>query len=309
MKLSKSILIIFAAFFFSCDFVKEEKDQQSSNSDKVEKELLKPRQLSQKFQEYWYSGEAEITSYTLLQERYGEIREGTAVTIFVSEDFLPNEQVKADKISEDNISVLKLNSTKNFTTGIYPYSILNSIFSPLEIQDHPEKVTSSVQEWCGQMYMQLNAKQDFEIISHSYFENEADRNLTLPKTWLEDEIWNRIRINPEELPIGNITMIPAFEYLQMRHKERKSYPVIADINQEDSISIYQLKYPDLERELRIFFKSHFPYTIEKWEEKFQNPKDSLDLKTTATKLKRIKSKYWEKNKNKHSSLRDSLGLK
>lgn len=309
MKLQKSILILLAAFFFSCDFVKEEKDEQSSNYNKIEKEILKSRQLSQKFQEYWYSGEAEITSYTLLQERYGEIREGTAVAIFVSEDFLPNEQVKPDKISEDNISVLKLNSTKNFTTGIYPYSILNSIFSPLKIQDHPEKVSSSVQEWCGQMFMQLNSKQDFEIVSHSYFENEADQNLTLPKTWLEDEIWNRIRINPEELPIENITMIPSFEYLQMRHKERKPYSVIVNLKQEDSISIYHLKYPDLERELRIFFKSHFPYTIEKWEEKIQNPKDSLDLKTTATKLKRIKSKYWEKNNNKHSSLRDSLGLK
>ncbi len=309
MKLPKSLLIILTALFFSCDFTKEENDVQSTTSKNVEQQTLNPRQLSQEFQEYWYSGEAEITSYTLLQERYGEIREGTAVTIFVSEDFLPNKQVKADNISEDNISVLKLNSTKNFTTGIYPYSILNSTFSSLEFQDHPEKVASSVQEWCGQMYMQLNLKQNFEIISHSYFENEADQNLSLTKTWLEDEVWNRIRINPEELPIGNMTMIPSFEYLQMRHKERKSYSVIANLKQEDSMSIYQLKYPDLEREMRIFFTTEFPHTIEKWEEIIKIPNDTLGLKTTAKRLKRIKSKYWEKNKNEHSNLRDSLGLK
>lgn len=308
MNFQKLIFLLSILLIFSCDFPKDESKLQSTSEKILPQKNTKSRQLTEEFKDYWFAGEAEITSYTLLQERYGEIREGTAVNIFVSEDFLPNEQVKADNISEDNISVLKLNSTKNFTTGIYPYSILNSTFSPILYQEHPEKIASSVQEWCGQMYMQLNSKDNFEIISHSYFENEADQTLSFEKTWVEDEIWNRIRINPEELPKGSLSMIPAFEYLQMRHKERKSYPVIASLNREDSISIYQLKYPDLDRDIRIYFNTEFPHTIEKWEEKIGNPTDTLGLKTTANKLQRIKSKYWEKNKNKHSSLRDSLGL-
>ena len=34
--------------------------------------------------EYWYAGEAEITSYELNQARYGEIHKGKAVTVFVT---------------------------------------------------------------------------------------------------------------------------------------------------------------------------------------------------------------------------------
>ena len=70
--------------------------------------------LSDEFKSYWYSGEAEITSYDLEQARYGEIRNGEAVLIFVTEDFLPEEQVKANSADENNISVLKLNYYQKF---------------------------------------------------------------------------------------------------------------------------------------------------------------------------------------------------
>ena len=81
-------------------------------------------ELSQAFKDYWYQGKAEITSYKLEQARYGEMRDGNAVLIYVTEDFLPEVQVKADRQNAKNIPVLKLNSTKNFNTGIYPYSIM-----------------------------------------------------------------------------------------------------------------------------------------------------------------------------------------
>ena len=61
--------------------------------------------LSEEFKNYWYSGEAEITSYELEQARYGEIRQGKAVLVFVTENFLPNIQVKADEENPPNISV------------------------------------------------------------------------------------------------------------------------------------------------------------------------------------------------------------
>jgi len=38
----------------------------------------------QQFGDYWYTGEAELTSYELKQSRYGEIHEGHAVLIFVN---------------------------------------------------------------------------------------------------------------------------------------------------------------------------------------------------------------------------------
>lgn len=267
------------------------------------------RDLSPEFKEYWFSGKAEITSYQLSQLRYGELREGTAVSIFVTEDFLPKEQVKANDYSENNIPVLKLNNTKKFITGIYPYSIMNSTFSPLSTTGHPIKVSTSSQEWCGQVYMQLNNTDKFEILSHSYFEGEADQNLNLDKGILENELWNLIRINPEELPVGDFMMIPSFEYLRLDHKAIKAYKATASINKKDTESIYTINYPNLPRQLVIYFNSSFPFEIEKWEESsFANPMDILGLKTTATKIKRMRTNYWAKNSNKDRTLRDSLGL-
>ena len=55
------------------------------------------RSLSREFRSYWYQGSAEINTYDLIQERYGESRQGEAVLIFVTEDFLKEEQVKANQ--------------------------------------------------------------------------------------------------------------------------------------------------------------------------------------------------------------------
>jgi hypothetical protein len=48
---------------------------------------IQVKKSSDPFNEYWYQGKAEITSYDLQQARYGENREGSAVLVFVSEDF------------------------------------------------------------------------------------------------------------------------------------------------------------------------------------------------------------------------------
>jgi len=98
---------------FSCN------NNDTAKQSKNEGTSVKYRALSQEFKDYWYAGEAEITSYELEQARYGEIRNGHAVLIYVTEDFLPVEQVKADTRNPENISVLKLNATKKFNTGIY----------------------------------------------------------------------------------------------------------------------------------------------------------------------------------------------
>jgi hypothetical protein len=268
------------------------------------------RSLSEPFKHYWFDGQAEITSYTLQQERYGELREGTAVTIFVTEDFLFDAQVKADRPSEDNIPVLKLNLTKNFVTGVYPYSIMTSVFNPLKDDGHAIKVTNSVQEWCGQTYTQINNREAFEVVSHSYFEGEADMDFTLEKTWLEDELWGLIRVQPEALPTGELMMVPSIECIRLQHKDLKPYESFASFKQGDSLSTYMVNYPTLQRQLTIWFHSAFPYEIEKWEEiHATNSADTTSLKTTAQRLKRLKSAYWGRNKNVDMPLRDSLGLK
>jgi len=261
------------------------------------------RNLTEDFKSYWYAGKAEITSYKLSQERYGELRNGTAVNIFVTEDFLPEIQVKADRSTSENIPVLKLNQTKNYITGIYPYSVMTSVFSPTNRVDDAVKISHSMQEWCGHVYVQLNNKEDYNIRSHSYFEGEADQEFSLEKVWLENDIWTRIRINPEELPTGEFQMLPSFEFFRMSHLDIKPATADAILQQGDSISSYSVTYPELKRSLSIYFNSKPPYEIERWEQVHPN-----GLTSTAEKMKRIRSAYWGQNSKQFEYLRDTLQL-
>lgn len=261
---------------------------------------------TQDFKTYWYAGEAEITSYRLEQARYGELRDGKAVLVFVTEDFLPNEQVKADDYNEYNTPVLKLNATKNFNTGIYPYSIMQSTFYPVSNHKHALKVSCSVQEWCGHVYSQLNNRTQFEIVSHSYFESEADQKIQLGKAILENELWTQLRIDPSSLPIGDLDIVPSLEFIRLKHVELKAYHAKATLNNGS----YAITYPELNRNLTIQFNTEFPYEILGWEETFQSGygSNAKTLTTKATQLKRIKSAYWSKNSNANSALRDTLLL-
>ncbi|MFD1614035.1 septum formation inhibitor Maf [Gelatiniphilus marinus] len=264
------------------------------------------KEPSEAFKAYWYAGKAEITSYKLEQARYGEIHQGQAVLIYVTEDFLPNQQIKADTQNPNNISVLKLNATKKFNTGLYPYSIMQSTFFPVSNNQHAIKVTSSIQEWCGQVYAQLNNKNQFEISAYSYFESEGDKNFKLEKAILENELWTQLRINPKSLPTGNLQIIPSLEYSQLKHTELKAYKAQVSLTNNR----YLIEYPELNRTLTIQFNLNFPYDILGWEETLKSGfgKNAQTLTTRATKLKTIKSAYWKKNSNTHKTLRDTLQL-
>lgn len=264
------------------------------------------KEPSQQFKDYWYASKAEITSYKLEQARYGEIRDGKAVLIYVTEDFLPNKQVKADNKNPNNVSVLKLNATKKFNTGLYPYSIMQSTFYPVSNNQHAIKVTSSMQEWCGHVFAQLNNKNEFEVSAYSYFETEGDQNFKLEKAILENELWTQLRIDPKSLPTGHIKIIPSFEYSRLKHIQLKAYSANATLLN----NLYSINYPELNRKLVIEFNPNFPHEILGWEETFKSGfgKNAKTLTTKATKLKTIKSAYWGKNSNKDEVLRDTLQL-
>lgn len=268
------------------------------------------RVLPKDFGAYWFAGEAELTSYELEQARYGEMREGHAVLIYVTEPFLEGKQVKADQNHPDNIQVLKLNHTKKFLTGIYPYSIMTSIFYPLYAQQHAVKLSASVQEWCGHVYTQLNNREVFELTSHSYFEKEADQQLRLEKIPLEDEIWTQLRVAPESLPLGKLQMLPALEYIRLAHKEMKAYEAECSLTETAGLSTYKISYPELGRTLSIQFGTAFPHVVEGWSESYPGGfgPDARVLTSKARKLRTLKTAYWEKNGNKDVILRDSLGL-
>jgi hypothetical protein len=255
------------------------------------------------FGDHWYQGLAELTSYKLEQSRYGEIHEGHAVLVFVTEDFLKNKQVKFEGRQEANdevVKVLKLNFTRKFNTGVYPYSLMTSTFSPIQA-DKPLKISSTMQEWCGQTFMQINQKSDgFNGVSHSYFQSEADTKLSLPKeVFFEDDLWIWLRKDPKSLPTGNIQVVPGMQFLRMSHREAKTY----EANAKLADGVYTVNYPSLGRTLKINFSSKFPFEINSWTES-----DSR-LTTKATKIESIMLDYWSRNGLNDKVYREKLGLK
>lgn len=310
------LLVFFALTAFLCTSCKEN----ATMGDKKEMALNEPieetvptspkKPLSKEFKSYWYAGNAEITSYKLEQARYGELREGSAVLIYVTEPFLPEIQVKADRSKATNVPVLKLNATKNYLTGIYPYSIMSSTFYPVHDNQHALKTSLSIQEWCGHVYAQLNNRDSFEFTSHSYFEGEADSNTTLDKALLENEIWTKIRIDPNELPLGAIEIVPSLEFFRVKHQDVKAFSATASLTSASGISSYTIDYGNNLRKLTINYSTEFPHTIESWTEEFQSGygTNAKNLVSKGTKLKRIKTPYWSQNSNKDVILRDSLGI-
>ncbi|MBK5277940.1 MAG: hypothetical protein JJE09_03650 [Bacteroidia bacterium] len=282
------------------------KEQVSSQSTSI-----KPYETDT-FKTYWYAGKAELSSYSLEQSRYGELREGKAVLIFVTEDFSQKKLVKLDQpdnAGKDKVSVLKMNFTKNFVTGIYPYSMMLSVFTPVLRSQFPNslKGTMSSQEWCGQVFNQLTLKGNkYNVSAFSYFENEGDENLTLENAILEDELWNLIRLEPENLPIGEFKMIPGLFFTRLNHTDLKVMVANGAISENISDLLYTVSIEDHERILAIRFEKSFPHKILGWEESFTER--SKATRTKAVLDKTLITDYWTKNKNEFSYLRDSLNL-
>ncbi|WP_350286070.1 septum formation inhibitor Maf [uncultured Croceitalea sp.] len=312
----KWTVILLAATLVAFESCKEQKttttDELVMNIEKPtdKKAVLPKKPLSEDFKKYWYAGEAEITSYKLEQARYGELRGGTAVMIYVTEPFLPEVQVKADGNNASNVQVLKLNATKNYLTGIYPYSIMSSTFYPVYDNQHAIKTSLSIQEWCGHVYAQLNNREQFEFTSHSYFEGEADQSTAFDKAHLENEIWNKIRINPADLPIGKIEIVPSLEFFRVRHTPVQAMPATATLETKDGISSYSIDYGAASRKLTINFTADFPYAVESWTDEFKSGYGSKAkvLVSKGTKMKMLKTPYWGQNSNSFVHLRDSLNL-
>ncbi len=274
------------------------------------------------FHSYWYNHGAEITRFELEQGRYGEIHPGHAILIFVTEPFLPDIHVKADYESsrKKSIPVLKLNLIKKFNTGIYDYSMMKSVFTsiPSEKQQFSKtlKVSTTRQDWCGHVYLQYNLEENhYKVKQYSYFEKEGDKTVTIPSAYLEDEIWTRIRIAPETLPLGEMKMIPGSFFTTLRMIElgaKNAFAELTNTREGDrgGVSQYTVMYPSLERTLSIRFNQNFPHDILSWSETYPSGsgEDAKVLTTKAQRTHAVMKDYWNKNSVKDLELREELGL-
>lgn len=267
---------------------------------------------TQKFNDYWYQGKAEVASYILRQSRYGEVREGDAALVFVTEGFSKNKQVKLDypgRAGNDQISVMKMNFTKKFNTGIYPYSVMLSVFTPVQRKQFPNtlKAAMSAQEWCGQVYTQLNLdKNMYKVRGYSYFEQEGDVDNQISQVFLEDELWTVARLDYKLLPTGRFEAMPGLMHTRLNHQALA--PIQAEASLEDTKSqvVYRLHYPIANRSLVVEIEKSFPHKILGWEETFQSRGQQRVTKAVLDKTLWID--YWNKNSNQDAYLRDTLRL-
>jgi len=272
---------------------------------------------SQKFSDYWFQGKAELSSYELSQASYGEMRKGEAVLIFVTEDFSESKQVKLDdpsKNSDDAVKVLKMNATRKFNTGIYPYSMMESVFTPLDQNNYPNslKTTISSQEWCGHTFSQLNLDGNkYHFSGKSYFESEGDEEMDVEKKLLESELFNLIRLTPENIPTGAIEIIPSGFFTRLSHTKigvRHANLTIKDSSSKSQI--VEINYSDIERNVKIEFAKEFPFEILRWEETYKSGfgENAKLMTTVAVKKKTILLDYWTKNHEADSTYRHQLEL-
>ncbi|MBL7815136.1 MAG: hypothetical protein JNL70_09000 [Saprospiraceae bacterium] len=262
------------------------------------------------FNSYWYAGKAELTSYDYEINRYDEPRKGYAVFVFVTEPFSKSKQVKLDdaqKVGDDNVPVLKLNALYRFNTGIYDYSMMTSLFTPVDINTYPHSLKSNttVQDWCGHVFSQLNwvAGNKYATHQYSYFETEGDKSPDTEGVLLEDEIFTRLRINPASLSTGMVKVIPNLTYTRIRHKPIEGMNATIEIKEKDSqTKVCHLVY-ESKRRLEVVFEAQSPYKILAFTE-FDGDK----VMSKATLKKTMMSDYWAKHDNKSAFLRQELGL-
>lgn len=266
---------------------------------------------------YWRQGKAEISRFELTQHRYRDLHPGEVILIMVTEDFLSDKQVKNDRYQNPNsVPVLKTNLIQRFSTGIYDYSVMTSAFTPEQTGKHPYtlKVTHSSQDWCGQTFMQINfAEKSYRTQVRSYFENEGDEDSAVPLAILEDELFNRIRINPEGLPQGKIKVLPSATIVRLLHKPFEAHEVTASLEsytgkdfQGADLKLYRLVFPELKRTLEIAFEKDAPYRIAGWADEYPGF-DGKPRRTLASRTHILLDDYWNHNGAGDTGLRKLLG--
>jgi hypothetical protein len=267
------------------------------------------------FWERWSDGQAELDGYRVTMPRYGEPRDGHVVLVYVTEEMNQKTLVKDDTGAvppDQKEVVLKLNHTLKFRTGIYPYSVMTSVFSPVGSAGRerfaPVKISFTAQEWCGHVFQMVTPTLDaFSSILHSYFSVEGDREdhvTTEPLTLYEDALWIQLRELDGPFEGGGDWegyVVPSL--WQLRKTHRLAEPVKATITREEAevdgtpITRFTLRYADYSRTWDI--EGAEPHRILAW-----RTSDGEEGTLTGT----VRLPYWQLNANGDERYLAELGL-
>lgn len=154
------------------------------------------------FRSLWYDGNAELSGYRLTTPRYGELRTGEMALVYVTEPLSRRTWIKDDDAPPaDRVDVIKLNQSFGFLTGIYPYSVMTSVFAPIDdwggARFSPVKITLTAQEWCGHVFQALwpaPGRVRTQIASYFASEGEGVGETAVPEgTRYEDALLIQLR--------------------------------------------------------------------------------------------------------------------
>ncbi|RMD69292.1 MAG: hypothetical protein D6818_10490, partial [Bacteroidetes bacterium] len=137
----------------------------------------------------------------------------------------------------------------------------------------------------------------------SYFESEGDQDREVKAVLLEDEIFNRLRLDPAQFQDEQVVeLIPAAHYLRLHHQAAVPRQARIRHQQQESGTWLIVEYLHLPRTLRIRYETEFPYRVLEWQE------DDEGQLTRAVLKRTLRLPYWEHHDNDDLPLRDSLQL-
>ena len=277
---------------------------------------------AQGFYGHWADGRAELSSYRVVQPRYGEPREGHAVLVFVTEDVHARTRIKVESPETpraDRIYVLKLNQMLRFTTGIYDYSMMTSVFSAVEpLTDsrsfEPLRVTFTAQEWCGHVFEEVQVR-DGAVLGElfSYFERVGRRSWRLdrpPEFVSEDNLLIRIRElrGPmmEEGESRNVKLLPGLWELRLRHRPRELVEAVLSKGRRESVEVQGRGFEAVpwtwsygQRQKTVWVDAEYPHRILRWS-------DSSGSRGEL--IVSVRRPYWNLQSLEDESFRAELGL-
>ncbi len=276
------------------------------------------------FYEHWGDGRAEVSSYDVVESRYGELRSGYGVLVYVTEDIDSNTLIKVEsqRAPEARIYTLKLNNVLKFTTGIYDYSVMTSVFSAVKGSGGPlelKKITLSAQEWCGHVFEEVRFDDDGGIRGdlNSYFEREGKQEYQLDVAGeehfiSEDHLLIAIReLMGPMMDVGNrraITLLPSLWHLRVRHAPRsvveaelyKGVAEILTVAGEPTEAIpWHWRAVGADIDKTVWVETAQPHRILAW-------KDADGGRGEL--LKTLRLPYWQLHGNADLVYRDSLGI-
>ena len=245
-------------------FAKKATIFQQESKPKVETVVPINQETNKTFTDYWKKDKIEITTYELKED-----------SILVGEGSLTFSIDYVEGVNKtDSIQVLHSDFSGKIHKENYDYSAMTSTYSPLNqtLRPHATKVINSVQEPAINSFLELSQiPKSYEIESHNTFKEKTKKHFILERKNLEDELWAKIRMNPNDLPTGDIEIIPSFAYWQSVRKSPNIYEAKAVLKDYlgteftgKKLKIYSLEYPDLKRNLSIVFEGDFPFEIVGW---------------------------------------------